>query len=245
MLIWGKSGRMDLLRVVKLTSGYGESPILNQVSCEVADKSLVAIVGSNGAGKTTLLNTISGILRPYSGKIYFKGKEINGLPPHEVARLGISHVPEGRKIFPNLSVLENLKMGAYLARENMKNGTLKKVFEMFPILEERKSQPAKTLSGGEAQMLAIARGLMRGPSLLMLDEPSLGLAPKVVAGVYDSIKAIKENGVSILLVEQNIRYALEVADKAYVLENGKIAMQGKGRELLKNKNIRKHYLSLK
>ncbi|MEM3514762.1 MAG: ABC transporter ATP-binding protein [Candidatus Hadarchaeum sp.] len=236
---------MDLLRVVKLTSGYGESPILNQVSCEVADKSLVAIVGSNGAGKTTLLNTISGILRPYSGKIYFKGKEINGLPPHEVARLGISHVPEGRKIFPNLSVLENLKVVAYLARENMKNGTLKKVFEMFPILEERKSQPAKTLSGGEAQMLAIARGLMRGPSLLMLDEPSLGLAPKVVAGVYDSIKAIKENGVSILLVEQNIRYALEVADKAYVLENGKIAMQGKGRELLKNKNIRKHYLSLK
>lgn len=236
---------MDLLKVVKLTSGYGELPILNQVTCEVADKSLVAIVGSNGAGKTTLLNTISGILRPYSGKIYFKGKEINGLPPHEVARLGISHVPEGRKIFPNLSVLENLKMGAYLARENMKNGMLKKVFEMFPILKERKNQSAKTLSGGEAQMLAIARGLMRGPSLLMLDEPSLGLAPKVVAGVYESIKAIKKSGVSILLVEQNTRYALEIADKAYVLENGKIVMQGKGRELLKNKNIKKHYLSIK
>lgn len=236
---------MELLKIVKVTSGYGALPILNQVSCDVADKSLVAIVGSNGAGKTTLLNTISGILRPYSGKIYFKGKEINNLPPHEIARLGISHVPEGRKIFPNLSVLENLKMGAYLARENMKNGLLNKVFEMFPILEERKKQPAKTLSGGEAQMLAIARGLMRGPSLLMLDEPSLGLAPKVVASVYESIRAIKKSGVSILLVEQNIRYALEVADKAYVLENGKIVMQGKGRELLKNKNIKKHYLSLK
>jgi len=237
--------KMDLLKVVRVTSGYGTLTVLNQVSCEVADKSLVAIVGSNGAGKTTLLNTISGILHPYSGKIYFKGKEINGMPPHEIARLGISHVPEGRRIFPNLSVLENLKMGAYLARENMKNGMLKKVFEMFPILKERKNQPARTLSGGEAQMLAIARGLMRGPSLLMLDEPSLGLAPKVVASVYETIEAIKKNGVSILLVEQNVRYALEIADKAYVLENGKIVMQGRGRDLLKNKNIKKHYLSLK
>jgi branched-chain amino acid transport system ATP-binding protein len=236
---------MDLLKVVRVTSGYGTLTVLNQVSCEVADKSLVAIVGSNGAGKTTLLNTISGILHPCSGKIYFKGKEINGMPPHEIARLGISHVPEGRRIFPNLSVLENLKMGAYLARENMKNGMLKKVFEMFPILKERKNQPARTLSGGEAQMLAIARGLMRGPSLLMLDEPSLGLAPKVVASVYETIEAIKKNGVSILLVEQNVRYALEIADKAYVLENGKIVMQGRGRDLLKNKNIKKHYLSLK
>ena len=237
--------KMDLLKVVRVTSGYGTLTVLNQVSCEVADKSLVAIVGSNGAGKTTLLNTISGILHPCSGKIYFKGKEINGMPPHEIARLGISHVPEGRRIFPNLSVLENLKMGAYLARENMKNGMLKKVFEMFPILKERKNQPARTLSGGEAQMLAIARGLMRGPSLLMLDEPSLGLAPKVVASVYETIEAIKKNGVSILLVEQNVRYALEIADKAYVLENGKIVMQGRGRDLLKNKNIKKHYLSLK
>ncbi|MGQ9788788.1 MAG: ABC transporter ATP-binding protein [Candidatus Hadarchaeaceae archaeon] len=236
---------MAVLKVVDLTSGYHTLPILRRVSFVVGEKSLVAIVGSNGAGKTTLLNTISGLLRPYSGKIIFNGTEINKLPPHCISRLGISHVPEGRKLFPNLTVLENLKMGSYFARKNMKNGMLKKVFEMFPILEERKSQAARTLSGGEAQMLAIARGLMRGPSLLMLDEPSIGLAPKVVANVYESIKSIRRSGISILLVEQNVRQALEIADWAYVFENGKIVQQGEGPTLLKDRNIKKHYLSLK
>jgi len=235
-----------MLQVSEINTYYGRFHVLKNISFIVEDREIVVFLGANGHGKSTLLKTICGLIQPSTGSITFQGIAIHNKPMHKIVEMGIIYIPEERHLFPDLTVQENLLLGAYNQRARKERQIkYQLVFDLFPKLKERKNQPARTLSGGEAQMLAIARGLMRGPSLLMLDEPSLGLAPKVVASVYETIEAIKKNGVSILLVEQNVRYALEIADKAYVLENGKIVMQGRGRDLLKNKNIKKHYLSLK
>jgi branched-chain amino acid transport system ATP-binding protein len=224
---------------------YGDAQALWDVSLEVSKGELVAIVGSNGAGKSTTLKTISGILQPASGTIEFLGEKISGLAPHVIVEKGIAHVPEGRRLFPRLTVLENLKLGSYIKEaKSRREETLKWVFQLFPRLEERKNQLAGTLSGGEMQMLAIGRGLMSRPKLLMLDEPSLGLAPKLVLTVFEIVKKLHEEGITILIVEQNVGHTLELADRAYVLETGHITLQGTGKQLLNNPHIKKAYLGL-
>jgi len=224
---------------------YGDLQALWDVSFKAEKGSITVIVGPNGAGKTTTLKTISGLLRPKSGSISFLGERIDNVPPHHIAELGISHIPEGRHLFPNMTVLENLMTGAYTRKAwEKRNETLEWIFQLFPILKERRNQLAKTLSGGEQQMLAIGRGLMSRPKLLMLDEPSLGLAPKLVLFTFNIIKQIHEEGVTILLVEQNVRQALELADKAYVLETGRIILEGEGKELLESEYIKKAYLGI-
>jgi branched-chain amino acid transport system ATP-binding protein len=232
------------LEVAGINAGYGKVPILNDVSFHVAEGEVVAIIGPNGAGKTTLLKTLSGLLHPYSGTIVFRGRNIEGLAPHLVTRAGISLVPEGGKPFVNMTVMDNLLMGAYGNKDGLKTGVLEEVFEIFPILEERRDQLAKTLSGGERQMLAIGRGLASRPRLLMLDEPSLGLAPRLVDDIYEKLHTLRERGLTVLLVEQNIYYALELADRGYVLENGQIVLEGSGKDLANNEHIKKHYLGL-
>jgi branched-chain amino acid transport system ATP-binding protein len=208
------------------------------------ENEILTVIGPNGAGKTTLLNAISGLVVPTSGTIEFYNKRIDGLPPYRIVELGISHVPEGRQLFPRLSVLENLKLGAYTRKSRKEmNETLKLVFDMFPILKERAKQAAGSLSGGEQQMLAIARGLMSKPKLLMLDEPSLGLAPKVVDTIFKSIKDIAK-ATTILLVEQNVHRALEIADRGYVIESGSIVMEGETKELKNNDYVKKAYLGI-
>ncbi len=234
-----------MLKVNKINVYYGDLHVLWDVSLEVKEKETVAIVGANCAGKTTLLNTISGILKPRSGEIYFMNERIDKAHPSKIVELGIVQVPEGRQLFPQMTVLENLEMGASVPRAwEKRNETLEWVYQLFPILKERKNQKAGTLSGGEAQMLAIARGLMARPKLLMLDEPSLGLAPKLVLKVFEIIEKIREEGVSILLVEQNVGHALEISDRGYVLETGRIVLEGESRELLKNEYVKKAYLGL-
>jgi branched-chain amino acid transport system ATP-binding protein len=224
---------------------YGDLQALWDVSFKAEKGSITVIVGPNGAGKTTTLKTISGLLRPRSGSISFLGERIDNAPPHRIAELGISHIPEGRRLFPNMTVLENLMTGAYTRKAwEKRNETLEWIFQLFPILKERRNQLAKTLSGGEQQMLAIGRGLMSRPKLLMLDEPSLGLAPKLVLFTFNIVKQIHEEGVTILLVEQNVRQALELADKAYVLETGRIILEGEGKELLESEYIKKAYLGI-
>lgn len=234
-----------MLKVEHINVSYGEIRVLWDISFEIYKGEIVAVVGSNGAGKTTLLKTISGLLIPSSGNIEFLGKRIDGLPPYIIAREGIAHVPEGRQIFPFLTVLENLKMGAY-ANESKRNKeeTLEWIFRLFPVLKERSNQIAGTLSGGERQMLAIARGLMMKPKLLMMDEPSLGLAPKIVSEIFEIIEKLHEKGLTILLVEQNVHHALELASRAYVLETGKIVLEGKGELLLNNPEVKKAYLGI-
>jgi branched-chain amino acid transport system ATP-binding protein len=205
----------------------------------------VALIGSNGAGKTALLDAISGIAPPVSGTIEFLGKRIDGLPSHVIVDLGISHVPEGGRVFPDMTVYENLEMGAYSLRAwQKKEETLKQVYQIFPILEERTGQLASTLSGGERQMLAIARGLMSRPKLCMLDEPSYGLAPLMVEEIFRVIQDMRAQGITILLVEQNVRHSLETADRAYVMENGRICMEGTGEDLLESDFVRQAFLGL-
>ncbi len=233
-----------LLHVERLSSGYHRVPVLNEVSFYVREGEMVAIIGPNGAGKTTLLKTISGLIQPVAGRISFNGQDIAGQPPHAISRIGIAHVPEGGRLFPNMSVAENLLMGAYGNREALKTGVLDELFELFPRLKERRHQPARTLSGGERQMLAIARGMASRPRLLMLDEPSLGLAPVLVEAIYDRLRVLRERGLTILLVEQNIHYALSLADRGYVLENGRIVLEGACAKLAQNPHIRQHYLGL-
>jgi len=224
---------------------YAKVQALWDVSLKVDEGEMVTVVGANGAGKTTLLKTLSGLIRSTSGTINFLGKRIDQLPAHTIVEEGISHIPEGRGIFSSLTVLENLKMGAYTAKAwKERDETLKSVYKLFPILSERRNQIAGTLSGGEQQMLAIARGLMSKPKLIMLDEPSLGLAPKLVMKTFELIKEINEEGVTILLVEQNVQQALELAERGYVLETGKISIEGKGKELLGNELVKKAYLGL-
>ena len=224
---------------------YGELQALWGVSLHIDEGEFISLVGSNGAGKTTTLRTISGLLTPRRGKIIFAGKDVTGWPPHRIAQEGLAHIPEGRQLFPRLTVLENLKMGAYTPRARERfDETLEFVFTLFPRLKERRDQIAGTMSGGERQMLAIARGLMLRPKLLMLDEPSLGLAPKLVQRVMDTLRRLHEEGLTILLVEQNVRYALELADRGYVLETGRVVMEGGGKELLEDPRIKKAYLGL-
>lgn len=232
-----------MLTVDKINVFYGDLQAIRDVSFEVETGEKTVIVGSNGAGKTTTLKTVSSILHPRSGSIEFLGKRIDQLPPHKIIELGISHVPEGRGLFPRMTVTENLEMGAYTRRES-KNEMLEQVFQLFPVLKERRNQLAGTMSGGERQMLAIARGLMSKPKLLMLDEPSLGLAPMLVLSIFDMIETINKEGVTILLVEQNVRHALEMADRGYVLETGRITMKGTGKELIDNDYVKKAYLGM-
>lgn len=234
-----------MLKVEKLCSGYGELKILDNVSIEVGKKEAVAIIGSNGAGKTTLLKTLAGLIIPWEGKIIYNGVEITRTPPYERVKLGISYVPCEKSIFPYMTVLENLEMGCYnrRAREKM-DDLLERVFQLFPMLEERKNQLAGTLSGGEQRMLTLARGLMSMPSLLMLDEPSFGLAPKIVKQFYDTLSIIKGEGLSILLVEQKAQYALNFTERAYLLDNGKIILSGFSQELLDNEYVKKAYLGV-
>ncbi len=234
-----------LLEVSHIQVAYDGVPALHDVSFSVAEGEVVSIIGSNGAGKTTTLRAISGLLRPARGAIAFRGRRIDGLPAHQVAALGIAHVPEGRRLFARLSVLQNLQAGAYSPRaRDARDETIERVFQMFPRLRERAGQRAGTLSGGEQQMLAIARGLMLQPTLLMLDEPSLGLAPKVVDEVFERVREIARTGVTILLVEQNVRESLELADRAYVLQAGATVLEGTGEDLLRSDLVRRAYLGL-
>jgi len=232
-----------LLEVSGLNVAYGAIKAVQGVSLEVCQGEIVALIGANGAGKSTSLKTISGLVRAASGRIAFCGKEITGFAPHAVAALGIAHVPEGRKPFANLSVLENLKMGAYLVKDRGKiTAGMERVFRSFPRLRERLSQPAGTLSGGELQMLAMGRGLMSLPRLLMLDEPSMGLSPILVNEIFAIIEEINSQGTSILLVEQNAHKALRVANYAYVLETGRVTIEGAGKDLHQDPRVREAYL---
>ncbi len=222
---------------------YGHVYALKKVSARVDQGEIVTLIGANGAGKSTILNTISGLVRPSSGELRFLDKRIDRMAPHKILALGVAQIPEGRKIFPDMTVEENLKVGAHVVRENkVIEERLGKAFTLFPILKERKHQLGGTLSGGEQQMLAICRGLMTAPKLLLMDEPSLGLAPLIVQEVSRIIRGIKEQGITILLVEQNARMALKLADRGYVLETGRIVMSDTGRNLLGNESVKKAYL---
>jgi branched-chain amino acid transport system ATP-binding protein len=234
-----------MLEVCDVNTAYGKAQALWDVRLSVNEAEIVALVGSNGAGKTTLLNTISGRLRPASGSVEFLGKRIDGLPPHVIVEMGISHVPEGGQVFPDMTVRENLEMGAYSYHAwKQKGQTFEQVHQVFPLLKERAGQLARTLSGGERQMLAIGRGLMSRPRLCLLDEPSYGLAPLLVAEMFRIIRGLRDQGITILLIEQNVRHSLEIADRAYVLENGRICLEGACAEMLESDHVRKAYLGL-
>ncbi len=233
-----------MLAIEKLQVAYGKVQALWDVTLDVPDGQIVALVGANGAGKTTLLKTISGILRRRSGSITYDRKHIEDSSPPEIVKNGVVHVPEGRKLFPEMSVIDNLLMGAFTVPQSGRPERLERVFGVFPVLRERQKQIAGTLSGGEQQMVAIGRGLMAGPKLLMLDEPSLGLAPILVEEVFGVITEINRLGVTVLLVEQNTQHALTLAHKGFVMELGRIALSGSGNELLANSNVRKAYLGL-
>ena len=232
-----------LLTVDKLRSGYGPIDVLHDISLSVHAGEIVAMIGANGAGKTTTLMTIAGIVRPRSGRIEFDGHDLADVPAHKIVRLGMGQSPEGRKIFPRLTVLENLEMGAFTRSD--KSGItddLEKMFHMFPILRERKGQAGGLLSGGQQQMLAIARALMSRPKLLLLDEPSLGLAPQIVVQIFDVIRDLNKSGMSVLLVEQNARMALRIAHRAYVLETGRVTFTDRASVVLNDPRIRAAYL---
>ena len=232
-----------MLTLDQLYVNYGAIKALKSISCEVKQGEIVALIGANGAGKTTILNAISGIVPTLSGSVTFLGETITTIPPHEIVKRGISQVPEGRRVFANMSVLENLEMGAYI--RNDKSAILEEidqVFVRFPRLLERKKQLAKTLSGGEQQMLAMGRALMSRPKLLLLDEPSMGLAPMLVAQIFAIIQEINASGTTIMLVEQNANMALSIAHRAYVLETGEVVLQGDAKELAANPEVRKAYL---
>ncbi len=234
-----------MLKVQGLNVFYGDLMALRDVSFEVENSQVVSVIGSNGAGKSTTLRTISGIQRTQKGSIEFDSKDITKAPTSKIVEMGISHVPEGRQLFPTMTVLENLELGAQFKEAKKRvPETMEEVFSFFPRLKERLKQDAGTLSGGEQQMLAIGRGLMSRPKLLMLDEPSLGLAPLLVSTIFDIIREINARGTSILLIEQNVYHALDISVTAYVLENGRIALSGAGRELLENPHIKKTYLGL-
>lgn len=233
---------MKLLKVENLNVYYGVIHAIKNVSFEIKKGEIVALIGANGAGKTTILHTVSGLIQPKSGNISLKGIDITNIKAHNLVTMGLSHTPEGRRIFTELTVLENLQLGAYTRPANEVNDSIKKMFELFPRLKERKKQLAGTMSGGEQQMLAIARSLMSKPEILLLDEPSMGLAPMLVQEIFNIIKKINEQGVTILLVEQNANQALGISNRAYVLETGEIVLEGAGKELLNNTEIKKAYL---
>lgn len=235
---------MALLRIDQLDVFYGEAQALNKVSLVVETGELIGVVGSNGAGKTTLLRAISRLITPASGKILFEDSELTHLQAHEVAHLGLAHVPEGRRLFASMSVYDNLLLGGLPQNKKKRMETLEEVYVLFPRLKERYKQAAGTLSGGEQQMVAIARAMMAVPKLLMLDEPSLGLSPLLVEETFSAIQRINAGGVTVLLVEQNIQECLSLAKRAYVLENGAVVMSGSGEDLLSSEQIRESYLGI-
>jgi branched-chain amino acid transport system ATP-binding protein len=234
-----------MLEVENLSSGYGAVQILWDVSFRINEKEIICIIGPNGAGKTTLVRTIAGLLPAKTGTIRFKGENIEKTPPYEIVKKGLTLIPEGREIFPRLTVDENMRLGAFTINDKSKVAELKeRVCQIFPVLKKKEKVLAQTLSGGEQQMLVIGRSLMSNPKLLILDEPSLGLAPIIVEKVLDTLEMINDDGVTILLVEQNIRDSLNIANRAYVLEEGKIIIEGEGRELLNNEHIKEVYLGV-
>ena len=234
-----------MLELKAVNTYYGKIRALWDVSLRVDEKEIVALVGANGAGKTTMLNTISGMIHPASGSVQFCGQRIDRLLSYQIVKIGISHIPEGGKPFPDMTVHENLEMGAYHdATWRKREETFEQVYKIFPILKEREGQLARTLSGGERQMLAVGRGLMSRPKLCALDEPSYGLSPILVKEIFSVIKVLRDQGMTLLLVEQNVQQTLEIADRSYVLENGRIVSEGRSRELLQNDHIKKAYLGL-
>ena len=234
---------MAMLEIKDLEVCYGVIRAIKGISFEVNQGEVIALIGANGAGKTTILHTITGLVPAKSGSILFEGKELTKTPAHKIVSMGMAHVPEGRRIFQQLSVLENLKLGAYTRKDkNEIAQSLKMVYERFPRLEERKNQVAGTLSGGEQQMLAMGRALMSKPRIILMDEPSMGLSPLFVSEIFDIIKVISESGTTVLLVEQNAKKALSIADRAYVLETGNITLSGKASDLMNNESVQKAYL---
>src|SRR5512139_71001 len=231
-----------MLEVRSLEAGYGKIRALREVSIDVPEGSVVGIIGANGAGKSTLLRTIAGVLSPGAGSIRFRGEEIAGLPPHAVLRRGIALVPEGRAILSRMTVRENLEMGAYVRRDGGVAADMDRVMDRFPVLRQRQGQPGGSLSGGEQQMLAIARALLSAPALLLLDEPTLGLAPLVVADIFRIVREINASGTTVLLVEQNVRQAMKVSSRTYVLETGRIVLSGPSAELAREPRIKAAYL---
>jgi branched-chain amino acid transport system ATP-binding protein len=230
-----------MLKINNLKSGYNGQEVLHDISMEIEPNKIIAIIGPNGSGKSTILKSIFRLAKIYSGNVIFKNKNITKLPTHELIYEGISYVPQGRQVFSDLTVRENLEMGAYIMKDHqLLEANIKDVFEKFPFLKEKQEDYAFTLSGGQQQMLAIGRALIQNPELLLLDEPSLGLSPKMTTEIFKKIKEIHKEGVSIIIVEQNAKQAMEIADKTYVLESGKIALQG-GKEILKNKKIKEIY----
>ena len=234
---------MAMLEVKDLEVYYGMIQAIKGISFHVDKGEVIALIGANGAGKTTTLHTVTGLLSPKSGHVIFEGKDITKVPAHKIVSMGMAHVPEGRRVFAELSVYENLKMGAYTRKDkNEIEESLKNVYKRFPRLEERKNQMAGTLSGGEQQMLAMGRALMSKPKIILMDEPSMGLSPIKVNEIFDIIRSVSESGTTVLLVEQNAKKALSIADRAYVLETGKIALEGKAKDLLEDDSIKKAYL---
>lgn len=234
-----------MLEVKDLCVSYGITPVLHKVSISVESGEMVALLGSNGAGKSTLLNTILGMLKPTDGAVIFEGEHIERLPPHEIIKRGIAQVPEARRIFPYMTVMDNLLVGSYNASAwSARKKTLDRVFDMFPILKERKNQSGGTLSGGEQQMMVIGRGLMSNPKLLMVDEPSLGLAPKILEVVYDTINKLRQEKITTILSEQNAQQALTIADRGYVMENGRVTISDKSSNLLNSDMVKKAYLGI-
>jgi branched-chain amino acid transport system ATP-binding protein len=235
---------MSLIKVENLAAGYGLVEVLRNISLEINQGEVVAVLGSNGVGKTTLNNCLSGLIKPNHGKIFFQDEVISNKAPEEIVDMGLIHVPEGRKLFPNLTVKDNLELGSYRRGKSNRSSNLENVLNIFPKLSERISQTAGTLSGGEQQMVAIGRGLMGDPRLLLLDEPSLGLSPLLVEQMFDLIKKISDNGLTVLLVEQNVTQSLSIADRAYVIEEGAIAISGLSKDQLKNAELKRSYLGL-
>ena len=230
-----------MLKIENLSVNYGGIEAVRDISFEVPEGAIITLIGANGAGKSTTLRAIAGLLKPKSGSITYNGEELIGKPTDQIVSRGITLVPEGRRVFPDMTVLENLKIGAYLRKDNLTED-IRWVYDLFPRLEERSWQAAGTLSGGEQQMLAVGRALMSKPKVIMMDEPSLGLAPIIVQGIFDIIKEINRQGVTVLLIEQNANMALHTADLGYVLETGKITLTGPGKELLVNEDVKKAYL---
>lgn len=234
---------MAMLEIKDLEVYYGMIQAIKGISFEVNEGEVIALIGANGAGKTTTLHTISGLITPKKGTVMFEGKDITKTPAHKIVSAGMAHVPEGRRVFASLSVLQNLKLGAYTrSSKDEIEETLQMVYKRFPRLEERKNQPAGTLSGGEQQMLAMGRALMSQPKIILMDEPSMGLSPIFVNEIFDIIKSVSESGTTVLLVEQNAKKALSIADRAYVLETGRITLEGKASDLLHDESVQKAYL---
>jgi branched-chain amino acid transport system ATP-binding protein len=234
-----------VLEVKKVNLAYGQMQVLKEVSLQVREREIVSLIGANSAGKSSMLNAISGLVLISGGEILFEGKRIDSLPSHEIIENGIIQVPEGRRIFPFMTVKENLEMGSYNRRAREKSReSLQRVYELFPHLAERKDQLGESMSGGEQQMLAVGRALMAGPKILMLDEPSLGLAPIVVGMIFQVLQEVNRQGVTILLVEQNVKESLDISSRGYVLENGRVVLEGAGKDLLENSYLKKAYLGL-